>query len=801
MVNRYFRNVCILLILFILSLLAACGGPEEKKVRFFEKGRAFYEQGNYVKARLEFKNAIQIDLKYAEAYYYLGLTELKERVPQKAFGALSKAVKLDHGLLGAQLELGKLLLGAGDSEHALEKADVVLGNDPENNEALLLKSAALLRFEKIDQAEKLLNSLLEKDNTIPRTYFLLADLYIRRGEREKAVEMLKQGSKADPKEPLFYIILAKIAVQQKKMDEAIELLENVIDLQPGNMDFKLTLAGLKWDLGKKDEATKILNALFDSEPDQDVSPLKVARFYISKKEHGLAEETLIKAIKSHQKSFQLRFQLSRLYINDKKFDKAITVLKQCLTLDSDPAAPGILQAKTELAGIYLTRNELDKATALTDEVLKENPRSVDAHFIRGNLYLLDGDSESAVAEFRISVTERPQFVPGYLRLAQAHFINKEIELGGETLRKGLEANPDSREILQRLIKFYQLKQDVELIETLLTDFLAGHKDDMQVRAVLGDFYASREKIEAARGEYEKIITHVPENPLGYLRMSNLLWKQGKKKETVSLLEKGYGINNNSLPLVSALVQIYLADKQFDKAIALCEKRIVQNKDKAFAYNLLGKVYLERKDFQAAEKSFTKAIELNPEWLAPHSNLAVLYVVKGEPTEAIARFEQALKVNPRQGEIYISLALLYEQTENYEQAMAVYEKALAENFRFWPAANNLAFLLCEYAPDPENLERALQLIQQAREMRPNEPKILDTLGWIYFKMGKSNLAAEIIGQALSAAPKNPVLNYHLGMVLADSGQKEEARKRLQDAVNSGEYFRDIEKAGEALKTLE
>jgi len=801
MVNRHCRNICILLILFILSLLAACGGQEEKKAKFFEKGKAFYEQGNYVKARLEFKNAIQIDLKYAEAYYYLGLTGLKEGLPRKAYGALSKAVKLDPGMLAAQLELGKLFLAARDSEHALEKADVVLGSDPENTEAILLKSAALLRLEKIDQAEKLLNRLLEKDNTISRTYLLLADLYNRRGEREKAVEMLKQGSKADPKEPLFYIILARIAVQQKKMDEAIELLEKVIDLQPGNMDYKLALIGLQWDLGKKDEATKTLNALFDFEPDQDVSPLKVAQFYISRKEYGLAEETLLKAIKSHQKSFQLRFLLSRLYINDKKLDKAITVLEQCLTIDSDPDAPGILQAKTELAKIYLMRNELDKATALTDEVLKNNPKSVEAHFVRGNLYMLEGDSESAVAEFRVIVTERPQFVPGYLRLSQAHFINKKIELGGEILKKGFEANPDSREILQKLIKFYQIKQNFESIETLLTSFLARHKDDIQVRAVLGDFYVSREKIEAAREEYGKIIARVPENHLGYLRLSSLLWKQKKKQEAGSLLEKGYGKNNNSLPLASALVQIYMADKQFDKAIALCERRIAQNKDKAFAYNLLGKVYLERKDFQAAEKSFAKAIELNPEWLTPHSNLAVLYVIKGEPAEAIARFEQALKVNPRQGETYISLALLYEQTENYEKAMAVYERALAENSRFWPAANNLAFLLSEYAPDPENLERALQLIQQARKMRPNEPNILDTLGWIYFKMGKPHQAAEIIGQARSAEPTNPVLNYHLGVALADSGQKEEARERIQDALNSGEHFRDIEKAREALKNLE
>ena len=42
-------------------LAAGCGGPDEKKQKFFSKGKALYEQGDYVKARLEFKNALQVD--------------------------------------------------------------------------------------------------------------------------------------------------------------------------------------------------------------------------------------------------------------------------------------------------------------------------------------------------------------------------------------------------------------------------------------------------------------------------------------------------------------------------------------------------------------------------------------------------------------------------------------------------------------------------------------------------------------------------------------------------------------------
>ena len=67
-----------------LAIVAACGGPEARKQKFFEKGKALYEKGDYVRAGLEFKNAIQVDPKFAEGYYMLGMTELRKKDIKKA---------------------------------------------------------------------------------------------------------------------------------------------------------------------------------------------------------------------------------------------------------------------------------------------------------------------------------------------------------------------------------------------------------------------------------------------------------------------------------------------------------------------------------------------------------------------------------------------------------------------------------------------------------------------------------------------------------------------------------------------
>ena len=97
-------------VLMLLVIAAGCGRPEDKKAKFYSRGRALYEKADYVRAGLEFKNALQIDPKYADAYFMLGQVALKQGDPRGAYSNLSKAVTLDPGNVQARLLLGRILL-------------------------------------------------------------------------------------------------------------------------------------------------------------------------------------------------------------------------------------------------------------------------------------------------------------------------------------------------------------------------------------------------------------------------------------------------------------------------------------------------------------------------------------------------------------------------------------------------------------------------------------------------------------------------------------------------------------------
>jgi len=151
-----------LIVAVLITAIAGCGSPQEKKMKFYNKGQALYEKGDFVKASLEFKNAIQIDPKFTDGYYMLGMIALKKGELRQAYGALSKVVALNPDHTKAQLELGKIYLTANAPDKAKEQADLILKKQPGNDDALTLRAAVLLVTNHIPESKAILENLMHK---------------------------------------------------------------------------------------------------------------------------------------------------------------------------------------------------------------------------------------------------------------------------------------------------------------------------------------------------------------------------------------------------------------------------------------------------------------------------------------------------------------------------------------------------------------------------------------------------------------------------------------------------------------
>ena len=132
----------------------------------------------------------------------------------------------------------------------------------------------------------------------------------------------------------------------------------------------------------------------------------------------------------------------------------------------------------------------------------------------------------------------------------------------------------------------------------------------------------------------------------------------------------------------------------------------------------------------------------------------------------------------------------------KEAQDNYRQALQNNPDNDFAANNLAYLLAE---DGRDLQSALNWAQAVRKRHPDDPHAADTLGWVYYKLGRLIQAREQGVFAVSKEPDNGVMQYHLGVIYKANNERDLAEKALKKAAASAN-FKDKGLAEEALKEI-
>ncbi len=99
-----------------------------------------------------------------------------------------------------------------------------------------------------------------------------------------------------------------------------------------------------------------------------------------------------------------------------------------------------------------------------------------------------------------------------------------------------------------------------------------------------------------------------------------------------------------------------------------------------------------------------------------------------------------------------------------------------------AANNLAWV---YAQQGDNLDMALSLATQAKQIAPDMNAVNDTLAWIQYKKGNYKVSVSFAEDAVRRSPDNPNFRYHLGMALSGAGDKDRAHRTAEGALSEPE----------------
>ena len=185
-----------------------------------------------------------------------------------------------------------------------------------------------------------------------------------------------------------------------------------------------------------------------------------------------------------------------------------------------------------------------------------------------------------------------------------------------------------------------------------------------------------------------------------------------------------------------------------------------------------------------------AIEVLKGLAESHGDVSAVHVALGDALRRLERFEEAAAAydraialfgedDPSQWGVYFARGITHERSDRWKQAEADFRKALELRPDQPQVLNYLGY---SYVEKGENMDEALDLIERAVAAQPNSGYIVDSLGWVYFRLGRYEEAVEQLERATELIPTDPILTDHLGDALWAVGRAREARFQWRRALS-------------------
>ena len=130
------------------------------------------------------------------------------------------------------------------------------------------------------------------------------------------------------------------------------------------------------------------------------------------------------------------------------------------------------------------------------------------------------------------------------------------------------------------------------------------------------------------------------------------------------------------------------------------------------------------------------------------------------------------------EVYFNIGIVHERTKNWKLAEQNFINAL-ELYEEQPDVLN--YLGYSYIDMDQNLSTAKEMIEKAISLKPNDPYIIDSLAWYYYKVGQYEDALSLLEFSIDMMPYDPTVNDHYGDVLWMLGNEIQARYYWKKAI--------------------
>lgn len=421
-----------------------------------------------------------------------------------------------------------------------------------------------------------------------------------------------------------------------------------------------------------------------------------------------------------------------------------------------------------------------------EKALQIDPENIFANQNLAKLYLTEGQYDKAKVYATKALTVDDKTIATYFVLAEIankQKDQKEVErLFLLAMEKAKSSEDEELQVFQFLSRYYMSTSQVAKMLKLAEDMNKQHPENALVLKNLAQAQILNNHKPVAEQILNKLVSQDKKDVIARLLLAQLLMEQpDKKQDVLKLLDEAVqSAPDNPEPL--AYKAFYLIkQKNYTEAMELADKL-----NKKFPKLTLGKTI--QANVYVSEKKLDKAIDIYQQIykIQPNdkilSTLVDLMVIQKQIPEAIAFLEKERVKNEKNLTILFRLGFLYEQQNDDKKAEVNYKAILGVQPENVAALNNLANLYAK-SNDP----RALDVAEKAYALAPKAPEVADTYGFILVNQGDIEQGLLILEKTVAAAPKLTDIQYHLAIAYATNNNTKKAIEILTPIVESKQDF--------------
>jgi len=440
--------------------------------------------------------------------------------------------------------------------------------------------------------------------------------------------------------------------------------------------------------------------------------------------------------------------------------------------------PGSVQALQTLALLLVRAGKVEEAEPYLAELLARDGKAAPGGLLQlGRLFAGNPDKQANLKVVRSLAARYPELPEARLAVAQAELAAGDEAAALADTRRAAQMRPGwetaaiyEAQILQR--------KSPELAAESLASFLKAYPKSREVRLARARLLVGERHYAEARTEFETLLKIYPDNA-DVLYAVGLLALQLKDYPTAEsslkrLLDLGY---RNPDSLRFTLGQAAEEQKKWDEALRWYGS--VEDGDQALTAKLRIAQVMAKQGRLPEAREYLHALEeaSGPDRAQVEIAEAQLLRDADRYDDAFALLGKALKAQPDQPELLYDQAITAEKLGRYDVLEANLRKLIKIKPDYAHAYNALGY---SFADRNMRLPEARKLIEHALTLSPDDSYIIDSMGWVLYRMGDLQGAADQLRRAYEGRP-DAEIGAHLGEVLWAMGDRAEAERVWQDAL--------------------